>query len=245
MPRRKRIVIEQEINDEIVDSLRNIDISNILKEREKKQHLLSSAVSSIVSQAKHLYEKEGVEEDSFVNMGLLPVQEAYEYLRDNGYNISFRAFGGRIERGVVPSVKLGRKRYIPVHVLNDILDLSREFYTVRGAYETYKKFVPDLKYRAFIGRVEKGAIPSVKIGTKRLIPKVVVDALVHVAKNYYSVSQAMEELRKAGIKIERNAFERRLDRRRIPHVKVGGRRFIPKSVLEELIVKEKQIMNRK
>jgi len=41
-----------------------------------------------------------------------------------------------------------------------------------------------------------------------------------------------------GIKIKRNAFERRLDRNRIPHEKIGGRRVIAKEVLEELISKE-------
>jgi hypothetical protein len=41
-----------------------------------------------------------------------------------------------------------------------------------------------------------------------------------------------------GIKIKRNAFERRLDRGRVPHVKVGGRRFIHEDVLGELVDKE-------
>ena len=47
-----------------------------------------------------------------------------------------------------------------------------------------------------------------------------------------------KELHKSGIKIKRNAFERRLDRARIPHVKVGGRRFIHDDVLKELVDKE-------
>ncbi len=77
-----------------------------------------------------------------------------------------------------------------------------------------------------------------KFGTRRLIPREAVDALTHVSNNYYSVSEAIKELHRSGIRIKRNAFERRLDRRRIPHEKIGGRRFIHQSVLSELIDKE-------
>ncbi len=125
-----------------------------------------------------------------------------------------------------------------MHALSDMLGISEEYYTVRKAYEVYKKNNKNINYRAFIGRVEKNSIPSLKIGTKRLIPKNAIDSLSHVAKKYYSVSEALKELHKKDLPIKRNAFERRLDRNRIPHVKISGRRFIPREVVSELIDKE-------
>ncbi|MEM3499296.1 MAG: hypothetical protein QXI17_01365, partial [Candidatus Bilamarchaeaceae archaeon] len=72
-----------------------------------------------------------------------------------------------------------------------------------------------------------------------------IEALTHVSKNYYSVSQALRELHENGINIKRNAFERRLDRGRIPHYKVGGRRFIHEKVVKELIAKELALRKKK
>jgi hypothetical protein len=109
---------------------------------------------------------------------------------------------------------------------------------VKEAFEEYRKSNPRINFRAFIGRIEKGSIPSVKFGTRRLVPKDAVEALTHISTNYFSVSQAIKELHKTGIKIKRNAFERRLDRGRIPHVKIGGRRFIHEDVMRELMDKE-------
>ena len=122
--------------------------------------------------------------------------------------------------------------------MDDVLNTKKEFNTVREAYQEYKKANPKINFRAFIGRIEKGSVPSVKFGTRRLIPKNAVEALTHISENYFSVSQAVKQLHKKGIRIKRNAFERRLDRGRIPHVKVGGRRFVHDDVLTELIDKE-------
>jgi hypothetical protein len=238
MPRGRRIVINQEIDDEWVDTFKGIDIESIKRNRAQVEKSLSTAVAEVSREAQELYKRGKVEQSALRRTGLLDIQEAYEYLRNKGYPISFRAFGGRIERSTIPSIKVGKKRYIAINILDDIVNLSKQFYTVREAYEQYKKAKPDIGYRAFIGRIEKGSIPSVKIGTKRLIPKNAVDALTHIAKNYYSVSEALKELHSKGITIRRNAFERRLDRKRIPHVKIGGRRFIPHSVMRELITKE-------
>jgi len=114
-------------------------------------------------------------------------------------------------------------------------------YTVQEAFAVYKKHNPNINFRAFIGRIEKGSIPSIKVGSRRYIPKDAMKAAVHIAKNYYTVKTALDELRKSGIHINRNAFERRLDRRTIPHFKIGGRRFIHASVLKELIRQEKAL----
>lgn len=243
MPRGRRIVIDREIDDELVDSYKNIDVKGYLKQREGVEKGLSSKLSDVYKSAESLY-KQKLPEEELKKKDLFSVQGAYEYLKDNGVYISFRAFGGKIERGTVPFVKIGRKRFIPEAVLADMVQTKDDFYTIREAFNEYKKANDYINYRAFIGRVEKGSVPSVKFGTRRLIPKEAVDALTHISDEYYTVSQAIKEMHANGIKIKRNAFERRLDRKRIPHVKVGGRRFIPNDVMEELVEKEKELRAR-
>lgn len=238
MPRGKKIIIETEIDDDYVDRFKSIDLDEIKKERDGVEKGLSSSVAGVFKVAQNLYKQKASEDDLEAKHDLYSVRSAYDYLRNNGVFISFRAFGGRIERGTIPFVKVGRKRYIPKSVLDDITSTKSEFYTVKEAFEEYKKANKRINFRAFIGRIEKGSIPSVKFGTRRLVPKEAIESLTHISTNYFSVSQAIKELHKGGIKIKRNAFERRLDRGRIPHVKIGGRRFIHEDVLRELVDKE-------
>ncbi len=238
MPRGKKIIIETNVENDQVDRFRSIDVDEIKQERQKTEKSLSSSVASVFRVAQDLYKQKAGEEELEGKHELYSVRGAYDYLREKGVHISFRAFGGRIERGTISFVKVGRKRYIPKAVLDDIVDTKGEFYTVKEAYEEYKKANRQINFRAFIGRIEKGSIPSVKFGTRRLIPRDAVESLTHISNNYFSVSQAIKELHKGGIKIKRNAFERRLDRGRIPHEKVGGRRFIHEDVLRELVDKE-------
>lgn len=238
MPRGKRIVIETEVEDEWIDKFRSLDVDQIKKEWEGSSTNLSSSVATVFRAAQDLYKQRADDALLRSSYKLYSVKEAYDYLRGKNLLLSFRAFGGRIERGTIPFVKIGRKRYIHQGVLDSIVETKNEFYTVKEAYQAYKKANPAINFRAFIGRVEKGSVPSVKLGTRRLIPAEALDALTHVSKNYYSVTQALQELRDSGINIKRNAFERRLDRGRIPHQKVGGRRFIHSKVLKELIAKE-------
>ncbi len=244
MPRGKKIIIEKEIDDNVIDEYKSLDVGEIKKERDKAESSLSSSVASVYRVAQNLYKQKTSEEDLESRHNLFSVRSAYDYLRDNGVAISFRAFGGRIERGTISYVKVGRKRFIPKTILDDIVNTKNDFFTVREAYSEYKRSNSAINFRAFIGRIEKGSIPSVKFGTRRLVPKDAVDALTHISKNYYSVSEAVKELHKGSIRIKRNAFERRLDRGRIPHVKVGGRRYIHDEVLQELIEKEVALKER-
>ena len=238
MPRGKKIIIETEVDDEFVDKYKAIDLDGIRKKRKTVEKGLSGSMSSVFRVAQSLYKQRASEEELEGKHKLYSVRAAYDYLKGSGVYISFRAFGGRIERGTVPFVKVGRKRFIPQSVLNDIVDTKKEFYTVKEAYQQYKKTNSKINFRAFIGRIEKGSVPSVKFGTRRLVPREAIDALTHISSNYHSVSDAVRALHKNGIKIKRNAFERRLDRGRIPHVKVGGRRFIHDEILSELVNKE-------
>ncbi|VVC04232.1 Helix-turn-helix domain protein [Candidatus Bilamarchaeum dharawalense] len=238
MPRGKKIIIETEVNDDFVDRFRSINLDDIKKDRESTEDSLSSSVASVFKVAQNLYRQKASEDELEGKHKLFSVRSAYDFLKDNGVFISFRAFGGRIERGTIPFVKVGRKRYIPISVLEDITKTKSDFYTVKEAFEEYKKANQKINFRAFIGRIEKGSIPSVKFGTRRLVPRDAVESLTHISSNYYTVSQAIKELYKGGIRIKRNAFERRLDRGRIPHVKIGGRRFIHEDVMKELVDKE-------
>lgn len=241
MPRGKKIVIETEVDDEFVDRYKSIDLDEIRKERKTVEKDLSGSMSNVFRVAQDLYKQRADEEELEGKHQLYSVRSAYDYLKDKGVYISFRAFGGRIERGTVPFVKVGRKRFIPQTILNDIVGTKDKFFTVKEAYQEYRKSNPKINFRAFIGRIEKGSVPSVKFGTRRLVPREAVDALTHISSNYHSVSDAVRALHKNGIKIKRNAFERRLDRGRIPHVKVGGRRFIHDDVLSELVGKEQAL----
>ncbi|MEW5996703.1 MAG: hypothetical protein AB1657_03865 [Candidatus Micrarchaeota archaeon] len=238
MPRGRRIVINRKINDDKIDRLTSLDLDEIRKRRGAVERSLSSSITTVMEAAQRAYERARTGDSELKRTGLLSIQDSYEYLRSKGMDISFRAFGGRIERRSVPSVKVGKKRYIPVQALEDILSVTKDFYTIREAFELYRKYNRTINYRAFIGRVEKNSIPSLKIGTKRLIPRDAIDSLSHIARKYHSVSEAIRELHGRGVEIKRNAFERRLDRNRIPHVKIGGRRFIPHDVIDELADKE-------
>ncbi len=237
MPRKKVIELKKTKKDLEVEKLRKIKPSKIKKERKVKEKELYSNITSIVKTAQDLQKERKAEKRRLRSLGLYTLEESFDRVKKSGVDISFRAFGGRIERKSIYSVKVGRKRYIPAPILQDWVQLHNRFYTVRQAFNTLKKH-EKINFRAFIGRIEKKSIPSIKIGTQRWVPKEAVDSLTHIADNYHDVAGAIKELHKKGIKIKRNAFERRLDRGRIPHEKIGGRRFIRKETLSELIEKE-------
>lgn len=243
MPRGKRIVIEKVIKDPVVVRLKGMKISDLKSKRAGAEKELHENISHIVDSAKGLYSQGKLEKERLKPMGLFTLEEAYDELKRGGVGLSFRAFGGRVERRSVHSEKIGNKRLIPKPVIHDWIALSNEYYSVKQAFNELKRH-EKLNLRAFIGRIEKNSIPSLKIGTQRWVPKSAIEALAHVCKNYYEVGDAVQEMGTRGIKIKRNAFERRLDRNRIPHEKIGGRRVIAKPVLEELISKELALSGR-
>lgn len=245
MPRGKRIVIERTSKDAVVQKIKSFKISELKSKRKKAESELSSSVLDVVQSAQQMHEQEKLDKARLRSLGLLTVDEAYEEVKRAGVPISSRAFGGRVERRSIHSEKIGKKRLIPKHVITDWISLHRDYYSVKDAFEKLKEHEAGLNLRAFIGRVEKNAMPSIKINTQRWIPRDIVDSMVHVAKNYYDVSQAISVLQEKGIKIRRNAFERRLDRNRIPHEKIGGRRVIAKDVVDELAQKELALAARK
>lgn len=244
MPRGKRIVIERKVKDPVISKLRSIKAVDLKTKRTSREAELHESIANVVKQAQSLYAQDKMDRDRLSGMGLVSIEEAFDEVKKAGIPISFRAFGGRVERHSIRSEKVGSKRVIPRQVVNDWIGLHRDYYTVRQAYEKLKSH-EEINMRAFIGRVEKNSIPSIKIGPARWIPKDAIDGLTHIAKNYYDVSEAMTHLQSKGIKINRNAFERRLDRSRIPHEKIGGRRVIAKEVMEELVSKEIALSSRR
>ena len=245
MPRGRRIVIETEVKDPVVDHLVAIRIAAMEKERWEVDRKLDGSIKDLVDQANKLLQTNQLDVSTRKKIGLFTIEEAYDDLKKNSYTFSFRAFAGRVERKSIRSVKVGRYRYIPIQVVKDLANIRNDFYTVNEAFSKLSAYEEKLNLRAFIGRVEKGSIPSLKIGTMRLISKNVVNSMVHVAQNYYTVSQAIKRLWDSGIGIKRNAFERRLDRERVPSVKIGGRRVIAKEVMDELIRKEQVLRSKK
>lgn len=243
MPRGKRIVIEKTIKDPVVSKLKGMKISDMKARRSSVEKDLHENIGDIVERAKDLYTQDKLEKERLKGMGLFTLEEAYEELRKGGVNLSFRAFGGRVERRSVRSEKIGNKRLIPKPVIHDWIALANEFYTVKQAFNELKKH-EKINLRAFIGRIEKNSVPSLKIGTQRWVPKNAIESMIHVCKNYYDVGDAVAQMTSRGIKIKRNAFERRLDRNRIPHEKIGGRRVIAKEVLDELVSKELALAGR-
>ncbi|MEM2962894.1 MAG: hypothetical protein QXN01_00130 [Candidatus Anstonellales archaeon] len=237
MPRGKKLVIEKKIADPIIYRIKNLNIKEIEAKRKTVEKNLSATIEQMVREANQLYKQKKLEREKLRSIGLLPIQEAYEELKAGGINLSFRAFGGRVERRTLPSVKVGSRRLIPRPIIKDLISITKEYYTVKEAFNEVAK-TEDINFRAFIGRIEKGRIPSLKIGKTRWVPKSAIEGLTHINSNYYDVGEAVAKLQEAGVKIRRNAFERRLDRKRIPYEKIGRRRFIPKEILNELIEKE-------
>lgn len=240
MARGKRIKIERRVKDPVVGRVNSVKILNMVRKRAVVEDSLNSSIAKIVGVAQDLYRQDKLEKEKLKPIGLFTIEEAYEDLKKGGVGISFRAFGGRVERKTVRSVKIGKKRLIPAPVIQDWVSLAKDYYSVKEAYGALSKY-EGLNFRAFIGRIEKQSIPSIKIGTQRWVPRDVINGLIHINKNYYDVGEAVEVMTKRGVKIKRNAFERRLDRNRIPHEKVGGRRIIAREVLDELIEKERAL----
>ncbi|VVB66719.1 Uncharacterised protein [Candidatus Gugararchaeum adminiculabundum] len=229
--------------DEIISKVEAHNEKVLKKGRKVEEGKLYSKIGEVVNAAQALHDSEQLERKDLKRLGLLSLDEAHGELTKRGVPISFRAFGGRVERKTIHSAKIGGKRVIPKVVIDDLATLHSKYYGVRGAYDELKKHV-DITYRAFIGRIEKRSVPSVKIGTQRWIPKAVIEGLVQLQKGYYDVSEAVDVLHGKGISIKRNAFERRLDRGRISHKKFGGRRMIAKDVLNGLVSQELERRNR-
>ena len=146
VPRGRRIVINRKIDDEKVDSFKSLDMDDVREGRSDVESQLSSSIQNVMESAKEMNSKRKLNDEALKKAGLYSIQEAYEYLRSKGLDVSFRAFGGRIERRSIPSVKIGKKRYLPLQALMDMLNINEDFYTVRKAFEIYRKYNKNINY---------------------------------------------------------------------------------------------------
>ena len=135
MPRGKRIVIERKVKDPIVSKLKSIKVSDIKSRRASREADLHESIAGVVKQAQSLYSQDRIDREKLSGMGLVSIDEAFDEVKRSGIGISFRAFGGRIERKSIRSEKIGSKRVIPRQVVQDWIALHKDYYTVRQAYE--------------------------------------------------------------------------------------------------------------
>ncbi len=111
VPRGRRIVINKKIDDNKIDEFKSLDMQELKGDRTNIEMQLSSSIESVMEAAKEMSARKKLNDEALQKAGLYTIQDAYEFLRSKGLDISFRAFGGRIERRSIPSVKLGKKRY--------------------------------------------------------------------------------------------------------------------------------------
>ena len=190
------------------------------------------------------YDSEAAQQDSKLSEAISQVyNKAFKILKEKACPLSLRAFTGRVGRGSIKSVKIGGRRYLTKHVVDQLTGMYTDYYSVKDSYNILNKHRP-IDFRAFIGRIEKNSVPSIKIGTKRLIPREYVERMTHVYQTYMEVKDSLAYLSGQGVKINKNAFERRLDRKRIPHAKIAGKRYIDRGVLDELASQELARLNR-
>jgi hypothetical protein len=229
---RRKSIINVQIQDPNLEILNN--------EKNKNFEEIEKAYKQKIENSIKIYKKSLSLNNQEINQSLLSKQElmklqdAYDYLRENGILISFRAFTGRIERGSIPTIKINKLRYIPKDVLDAIIDEHRNFYSIKECYELHKKVKP-INFRTFLGKIERKLIPCVKLIGGKKVPKTFFNAYLNFISSYYDVPEALEKLKENKVKITRAALERKLDRKTIPFVKFGGKRYIHKDVLYELI----------
>jgi hypothetical protein len=234
---RKKLSINVKIEDPLISKIKNPQVSNPLTIDKVAKNLMK-----IYKQANQIYMEQGRKELS--KLKIYTLKESYDYLREHGVPLSFRAFAGRVERGTLPVLLIGKRRYVNQEVLDNIVNLHKNYYKVIDAYKVYRQAKP-ITLRAFLGRVEKNIIPSIKAWDTRYIPKELLETHIHLATNYYTISELLQELKKHGIRINKQALERRVDRGTIPAVKIKGKRYVHKDVAQELIKLELARLNNK
>jgi hypothetical protein len=229
---RRKSVINVQVHDpnlEILNNEKNKNFEEI--EKAYKQKIENSI--KIYRKSLNLNNQE-TNQNTSSKQQLIKLQDAYDYLRENDILISFRAFTGRIERGSIPTIKINKLRYVPKDVLDAIIEENKNFYSIKECYELHKKVKP-INFRTFLGKIERNLIPCVKLISGKRIPKTFFNAYLNFISSYYDVPETLEKLRENKIKITRAALERKLDRKTIPFVKFGGKRYIHKDVVQELI----------
>ena len=119
MPRKKAFELSPMERDSLIEKIRGIDVDALKDRRERDEHQLSEKVVDLLKTAQKYHEEKHLTRDRRLSLGLYNLEEAYDTVRKSGINMSFRAFCGRVERKSIPSIKIGRKRYLPRPILRD------------------------------------------------------------------------------------------------------------------------------
>ncbi len=113
--------------------------------------------------------------------------------------------------------------------------LQGSYYSHREAYDLLCKYEQGLTLRAFDKRLEDGSLPYVTMGGHRWINKEVLDLLIVRHTEYYTLNEAFILLSSHESGLSPRAFHGRVERKQIPSVKFGGRRWIAKSEMAKLM----------
>ena len=94
VPRGRRIVINKKIDDDKVDTFKSLDMGELKGEREGWETQLSTSIENVMEAAKEMSSRKKLNDEALRKAGLYSIQEAYEFLRSKGLDISFWGLGG-------------------------------------------------------------------------------------------------------------------------------------------------------
>lgn len=102
---------------------------------------------------------------------VLSLEEAYNRIKQTNPLLSLRAFIGRIEKNKIPVIVKYRKRYIPKEVVDSLVYIYSNYVEVSTALAIYRENGINISRNTLERRLDRGLLPYITYGKKRLIPK--------------------------------------------------------------------------
>ncbi|MEM0456056.1 MAG: helix-turn-helix domain-containing protein [Candidatus Anstonellales archaeon] len=99
------------------------------------------------------------------------LHEAYEKIRKVNPRLTLRAFIGRIEKEKLPVIIVYRKRFLPKQLIDDLVYIYSNYVEVSHALSIYRENGLNISRNTLERRLDRGILPFIKLGKKRLIPK--------------------------------------------------------------------------
>lgn len=99
------------------------------------------------------------------------LHEAYDRIRQVNPRLTLRAFIGRIEKEKLPVVIAYRKRFLPKQLVEDLVYIYSNYVEVSQALTIYRQNGFNISRNTLERRLDRGILPFIKLGKKRLIPK--------------------------------------------------------------------------
>jgi hypothetical protein len=113
------------------------------------------------------------------------VEEAYKRLKEVK-NISKRAFIGRLEKKLIPSIVVNRKRLISKDIVDGLVYVYSNYLEVADALKYLRERGVNLTATTLERRLDRKVVPYINIGKKRLISKNVLDQIVKIQTGFQS-----------------------------------------------------------